>query len=82
MALQKIAPKETKEKAPPAITEYKGHPMLVLNPSDFKSFQFGTGKAKLILDNLDSIIEFVKMGEPGYKMPTIVATKVKKFLGK
>lgn len=44
----------------PEITEYKGHSLLVLNAGDKFPFQFGLGKAKLILEHLDAIRAFVE----------------------
>lgn len=43
------------------ITEFKGNKILVLkrNPEDSWPFSFGLGKAKLILENLDAIKNFV-----------------------
>lgn len=43
-------------------SEYKGNAMLVIRNSeeDKFPFQFGLKKAKLILENIDSIKEFVK----------------------
>lgn len=42
-------------------SEYKGNPMIVLTqgPEDKFPFQFGLKKAKLILDHLDDIKQFV-----------------------
>jgi hypothetical protein len=42
-------------------SEYKGNPMLVIKNSeeDKFPFQFGLKKAKLILENIESIKEFV-----------------------
>lgn len=43
-------------------SEFKGNPMLVIkNSEDDKfPFQFGIKKAKLILENIENIKEFVK----------------------
>jgi len=43
-------------------SEYKGNPMIVIKTSeeDKYPFQFGLKKAKLILENIDAIKEFVK----------------------
>lgn len=43
----------------PTVSEYKGHAMLVLNPGDKFEFQFGLGKAKMILEHVNSIRAFV-----------------------
>ncbi len=42
-------------------SEFKGNPMLVIKNSeeDKFPFQFGVKKAKLILENIDGIKEFV-----------------------
>jgi hypothetical protein len=42
-------------------SEFKGNPMLVIknNEEDKFPFQFGLKKAKLILENLESIKQFV-----------------------
>ncbi len=44
------------------IEEYKGQPIIVLsrNENDKYPFQFGIGKAKLILENLDAIKRFAE----------------------
>ncbi|MGA2090327.1 MAG: hypothetical protein ABSH12_02565 [Endomicrobiales bacterium] len=43
-------------------SEFKGNPMLVLKNSeeDKFPFQFGLKKAKLIIENIDSIKKFVE----------------------
>lgn len=43
-------------------SEFKGNPMLVIKNSedDQFPFQFGVKKAKLILENIESIKEFVE----------------------
>ena len=42
-------------------SEYRGHTLLVLkrNEEDPHPFQFGHGKAKLILEHIDAIRKFV-----------------------
>lgn len=42
-------------------SEYKGNPMLVIkqNPEDKFPFQFGVKKAKLILEQIEAIRQFV-----------------------
>ena len=40
--------------------EYKGHPILILNPNSRYPFSFGLAKAKLILQHIETIKEFVK----------------------
>lgn len=42
--------------------EFKGNPMIVLKNSedDQYPFQFGVKKAKLVLENIDAIKEFVE----------------------
>ena len=44
----------------PEVTEYKGNPMVVLNPGEKFPFSFGLGKAKMILANIDAIKKFVE----------------------
>jgi len=43
----------------PEITEYKGNKLICLNPGAKFTFSFGLGKAKLILENIESIKKFV-----------------------
>ncbi len=42
--------------------EFKGHPTISLmkDESDMRPFTFGMGKARLILENLEAIKEFVE----------------------
>ena len=51
---------KNEKKAGPALSEYEGKPMLVLNPSDFRTFQFGLGKARLIVAHFKAIKAFVE----------------------
>ena len=44
----------------PTLSEYKGNKLICLNPGSKFTFSFGLGKAKLILENLDSIKKFVE----------------------
>jgi hypothetical protein len=44
----------------PEITEYKGNKLLLLNPGMKFPFSFGLAKAKMILENLESIKKFVE----------------------
>lgn len=46
-------------------SEYKGSPILELKSSEYDKYpmRFGVYKAKLILDNLDAIKEFVDKHE-------------------
>ncbi|MEK9156285.1 MAG: hypothetical protein AAB360_03240 [Patescibacteria group bacterium] len=46
-------------------SEFKGNPMLVIKTSeeDKYPFQFGLKKAKLILENIESIKQFVEKHE-------------------
>jgi hypothetical protein len=44
----------------PIISEYKGNKLICLNPGSKFTFSFGLGKAKLIMENLDSIKKFVE----------------------
>lgn len=50
----------TKAASTPALGEYKGHVLLVLNPDSKYPFQFGVAKARLILENLAYIQAFVR----------------------
>lgn len=47
-------------KKPVEIGEYKGRPIITLNPGDRFPFSFGMNKARLILDHLDDIKSFVE----------------------
>ena len=47
----------------PKVGQYKGHPMIILNPDDRFPFQFGINKAKLVLQNIDAIRSFVETTE-------------------
>lgn len=49
-----------KKSSGPEVGEYNGKPMLILNPEDRFTFQFGLGKAKMILANIEAIEEFVQ----------------------
>lgn len=44
----------------PLITEYKGNPMIVLNPNERFQFQFGLSKAKMIVAQFDAIKAFAE----------------------
>ncbi len=44
----------------PQISEYKGRPVITLNPGERYPFTFGISKAKLLLENLDHIRKFVE----------------------
>jgi hypothetical protein len=44
----------------PKVSEYKGRPVLTLNPEDRFPFTFGLSKAKLIIQHLDSIKAFIE----------------------
>lgn len=54
---------DEKEESGPVEKEYKGHPLLVLNPDGKYPFSFGLSKAKLILQHYDRIKEFVQKHE-------------------
>lgn len=48
----------------PVIGEYKGNPVITLNPGERFPFTFGVSKARLILQHLEDIRAFVdKYGE-------------------
>jgi hypothetical protein len=44
----------------PIVDEYKGNKILVLNPGSKFPFSFGLAKAKLILQHLDAIRQFIQ----------------------
>jgi hypothetical protein len=50
---------EEKKQEKPEISEYKGNPVITLNPGSRFPFTFGVAKAKLILENLDEIRAFI-----------------------
>ncbi|MFI5205610.1 MAG: hypothetical protein ACHQVK_01600 [Candidatus Paceibacterales bacterium] len=43
----------------PTISEYKGNKLICLNPGSKFTFSFGLSKAKMILENIESIKKFV-----------------------
>lgn len=43
--------------------EYKGNPLIVLNPEDKFAFKFGLSKAKLIMEHLEDIEAFIEKHE-------------------
>ena len=47
----------------PQTGQYKGHPMIILNPDDRFPFQFGINKAKLVIAHIDAIRSFVESAE-------------------
>lgn len=47
------------QKPQPIVEEFKGNKVLVLNPGSKFPFSFGVGKAKLILENIETIKRFV-----------------------
>ena len=51
------------EESGPVVKEYKGHPILILNPESRYPFSFGLGKAKLIIEHLETIKEFIAKQE-------------------
>lgn len=44
----------------PEISEYKGNKLICLNPGSKFTFSFGLSKAKMIIENLDSIKKFIE----------------------
>lgn len=44
---------------PAVVSEYKGQPLVVLNAGSRWPFQFGLGKARMILENIEAIRAFV-----------------------
>jgi hypothetical protein len=58
----------------PEIQEYKGNKIICLNPGAKFPFSFGLAKAKMILENIESIKKFVEsngesVGEEEKKEP-------------
>jgi len=51
---------ESKPKSTPKLDSYKGSPTLILNPEDRFTFSFGLGKARLLLEHIDTIKKFVE----------------------
>jgi len=47
----------------PKVGQYKGHPMITLNPDDRFPFQFGLHKARLVLQHIEEIRKFVENAE-------------------
>ena len=47
----------------PKVGQYKGHPMITLNPDDRFPFQFGLHKARLVLQHIEEIRRFVENAE-------------------
>ncbi len=47
--------------------EFKGHPTISLlkDETDMRPFTFGMGKARLILENLEAIKQFVESNDKG-----------------
>ena len=60
---------EDENKAPdqPQEGEYKGHPILTLNPNSRYPFSFGVSKAKLVLEYLDEIKAFIAKHDTAQK---------------
>jgi hypothetical protein len=44
----------------PEVFEYKGQPVLCLNPTDRFTFSFGKAKAKMIVANFEQIKKFAE----------------------
>ena len=61
MSLTAIASSTTASR--PKTGQYKGHPMIILNPDDRFPFQFGIHKARLIIQHIAEIREFVEHAE-------------------
>jgi len=51
---------ENNESKGPGESEFKGRPILILNPGEKYPFSFGLSKAKLILKYIDEIRAFVE----------------------
>ena len=60
--IENIASKK-EEPVKPVIDEYKGSRVIILNPGSKFPFSFGVGKAKLILQNIEAIADFVKSSQ-------------------
>lgn len=43
---------------------YQGKPTITLEPEARFPFSFGTGKAKLIVDNIEAVLDFVAESDP------------------
>ncbi len=54
---------ENQAKDLPQEGDYKGHPILTLNPNSRYPFSFGVSKAKLILEYLEEIKAFIAKHE-------------------
>ena len=54
---------ETAAPSRPKVGQYKGHPMIILNPDDRFPFQFGLNKAKLVIAHIEEIRSFVEDAE-------------------
>ncbi len=54
----------------PSIEEFKGYPVLVLNPDERPTLQFGLAKCKIILSQLDAIRAFVESGGTSVEIST------------
>lgn len=46
------------------VSSYKGHPTISLDSESRFPFTFGLAKAKLIVEHIDAIREFVQRNEP------------------
>lgn len=45
--------------SPPSLTEYKGNPIITLNPAGRVNFGFGLAKGMLIVENLPGVLAFL-----------------------
>ena len=50
---------EAEKQNGPVIGEYKGKPVITLNPESRFPFTFGMSKAKLIVKHYDAIVRFI-----------------------
>lgn len=65
----------------PKIGEYQGKPTLILNPDQKFPFSFGLGKARMIIDHYEAIVEFVKSdGESITPCETELSEDADKFI--
>ncbi|MBN1540939.1 hypothetical protein JW992_02255 [candidate division KSB1 bacterium] len=51
---------EKQDRDEPVTGEYKGNPVITLNPNSRYPFTFGLAKAKMIIDYLEEIRNFVQ----------------------
>ena len=52
-------------KRPPSRSDYRGNPLIVLPMGENRDFSFGVGKARVILEHLQAIVDFVNENSAG-----------------